>query len=113
MSSRIVCCASEGFFNILIPTKLGRTELQEYEPREATVRLMLSTKSRPSSSGTFSKDSQRCSSVKNQRSSEVYVEGINPAPHIHEQMATTNYVQMATTLRTPLRITTSRLSTMR
>ena len=41
------------------------------------------------------------------------VEGINPAPHIHEQMATTNYVQMATTLRTPLRITTSRLSTMR
>ena len=41
------------------------------------------------------------------------VEGINPAPHIHEQMATSNYVQMATTLRTPLRITTSRLSTMR
>ena len=40
-------------------------------------------------------------------------EGINPAPHIHEQMATSNYVQMATTLRTPLRITTSRLSTMR
>ena len=43
----------------------------------------------------------------------VAVEGINLAPHIHEQMATTNYVQMATTLRTPLRITTSRLSTMR
>ena len=43
----------------------------------------------------------------------VFVEGINPAPHIHEQMATANYVQMATTLRTPLRITTSRLSTMR
>ena len=41
------------------------------------------------------------------------VEGINPAPHIHEQMATSNYVQMATTLHTPLRITTSRLSTMR
>ena len=41
------------------------------------------------------------------------VEGITPAPHIHEQMATANYVQMATTLRTPLRITTSRLSTMR
>ena len=41
------------------------------------------------------------------------VEGINPAPHIHEQMATSNYVQMATTLRTTLRITTSRLSTMR
>ena len=41
------------------------------------------------------------------------VEGTNPAPHIHEQMASSNYVQMATTLRTPLRITTSRLSTMR
>ena len=41
------------------------------------------------------------------------VEGIHPAPHIHEQMATANYVQMATTLRTPSRITTSRLSTMR
>ena len=41
------------------------------------------------------------------------VEGINPAPHIHEQMAMPNYVQMATTLRAPLRITTSRLSTMR
>ena len=41
------------------------------------------------------------------------VEGIDPAPHIHEQMATANYVQMATTLRTPSRITTSRLSTMR
>ena len=41
------------------------------------------------------------------------VKGINPAPHIHEQMATSNYVQMATALRTPLRITTSRLSTMR
>ena len=41
------------------------------------------------------------------------VEGIDPAPHIHEQMATANYVQIATTLRTPSRITTSRLSTMR
>ena len=45
--------------------------------------------------------------------SNEYVEGKDPAPHIHEQMATANYVQMATTLRTPLRITTSRLSTMR
>ena len=35
------------------------------------------------------------------------VKGMNPAPHIHEQMATANYVQMATTLRTPSRITTS------
>ena len=42
-----------------------------------------------------------------------FVEGIDPAPHIHEQMATANYVQMATTLRTLLRITTSRLSTLR
>ena len=33
------------------------------------------------------------------------VKGINPAPHIHEQMATA--------LRTPSRITTSRLSTLR
>ena len=41
------------------------------------------------------------------------VKGINPAPHIHEQMATANYVQMVTTLRTPSRITTSRLSTLR
>ena len=28
MSSRILCCASGGSFNIRIPTKLGRTELQ-------------------------------------------------------------------------------------
>ena len=28
MSSRILCCVSGGSFNILIPTKLGRTELQ-------------------------------------------------------------------------------------
>ena len=33
MSSRIQCCASEGFFNILIPTKLGRIELQGSNPR--------------------------------------------------------------------------------
>ena len=32
MSSRILCCASEGFFNIPNPTKLGRTELQESNP---------------------------------------------------------------------------------
>ena len=29
LSSRILCCASGGSFNILIPTKLGKTELQE------------------------------------------------------------------------------------
>ena len=44
-------------------TKLGRTELRDYEPREATEIMMLSTESRRNSSGTFSKDSQRCSSV--------------------------------------------------
>ena len=27
------------------------------------------------------------------------VEGLNPAPHIHEQMTTSNYEKMATTLR--------------
>ena len=42
---------------------LGRTELREYEPREATEIMMLSTESRRNSSGTFSQDSQRCSSV--------------------------------------------------
>ena len=41
------------------------------------------------------------------------VEELNPAPHIHEQMTMANYVQMATTLRTTLRTTTSCLSTMR
>ena len=63
MSSQILCCASEGFFNIPIPTKLGRTELQEPDPRKATEIMMLSMESRLSSSGTSSKDSQRCSSV--------------------------------------------------
>ena len=32
MSSRILCCASGGSFNILIPTKLGKTELQGSNP---------------------------------------------------------------------------------
>ena len=62
-SSRILCCASERFFNIPIPTKLGRTELQEPDPRKATETMMLSMDSRLNSSGTFSQDSQRCSSV--------------------------------------------------
>ena len=38
------------------------------------------------------------------------VKGINPAPHIHEHL---QYTIMATALRTPSRITTSRLSTLR
>ena len=63
MYSRILCCASERFFNILNAMKLGRTELQEYEPREATEIMMLSVESRRNSSGTSSQDSQRCSSV--------------------------------------------------
>ena len=62
MSSRILCCASEGFFNILIPTKLGRIELQGSNPKEATEIMMLSMESPRNSSGTSSQDSQRCSS---------------------------------------------------
>ena len=54
MYSRILCCVSERFFNIPIPTKLGRTELQEPEPRKATEIMMLSMESRLNSSGTFS-----------------------------------------------------------
>ena len=38
------------------------------------------------------------------------VKGLNPAPHIHEHL---RYTIMATALRTPSRITTSRLSTLR
>ena len=38
------------------------------------------------------------------------VKGMNPAPHIHEHL---QYTIMATALRTPSRITTSRLSTLR
>ena len=64
MSSRILCCASERSTNIRNPTKLGRTELQESDPRKATEIMMLSMESRLNSSGTFSQDSQRCSSDK-------------------------------------------------
>ena len=63
MYSQILCYVSERFFNIPNPTKLGRTELQEPEPREATEIMMLSTESRLNSSGTFSQDSQRCTFV--------------------------------------------------
>ena len=38
------------------------------------------------------------------------VKGVDPAPHIHEHL---RYTIMATALRTPSRITTSRLSTLR
>ena len=63
MYSRILCCVSERFFNIPNPTKLGRTELQESESREATEIMMVSTESRLNSSGTFSQDAQRCRSA--------------------------------------------------
>ena len=63
MSSRNLCCALEGSFNIRIPTKLGRTELQGSNPGEATEIMMVSMESRLNSSGTSSQDSQRCSSA--------------------------------------------------
>ena len=62
MYSQILCYVSAKFFNILNATKLGRIELREYEPREATEILRMSVESRQNSSGTFSQDSQRCSS---------------------------------------------------
>ena len=46
----------------------------------------------------------------NSRQFGVSVKGMNPAPHIHEHL---RYTIMATALRTPSRITTSRLSTLR
>ena len=60
-SDSVLCLGK--FFNIPNATKLGRTELQEPEPREAAEIMVLSTESRLNSSGTFSQDSQRCSSV--------------------------------------------------
>ena len=58
-----VLCLGKVLQHILNPTKLGGTELQESEPKEATEIVMLSTESRLNSSGTSSQDSQRCSSV--------------------------------------------------
>ena len=60
-SDSVLC--SRGSFNIQIPTKLGRTELQGSKPRKATEIMRVSMESRPNSSGTTSQDSQRCSSV--------------------------------------------------
>ena len=54
MYSQILCYVSAKFFNILNATKLGRTELREYEPREATEILRMSKESRRNSSGTLS-----------------------------------------------------------
>ena len=43
MYSQILYYVSARFFKILNPTKFGRTELQEVDPREATEIMMLST----------------------------------------------------------------------
>ena len=63
MYSQILCYVSAKFFNILNATKLGKTELRDYEPREATEILTMSVESRRNSSGIFSQVSHRCSSV--------------------------------------------------
>ena len=60
-SDSVLCLG--GSFNILIPTKLGRTELQGSRPRKATETMTESMESRLNSSGTSSQDSQRCSSA--------------------------------------------------
>ena len=60
-SDSVLC--SGGSFNIQIPTKLGRTELQGSWPRKATETMTESMESRLNSSGTSSQDSQRCSSA--------------------------------------------------
>ena len=60
---QILCYVSVKLFNILNATKLGRIELQEYEPREATEIMKLSVESLRNPSGIFSKDSHRRSSV--------------------------------------------------
>ena len=59
MSSRILCCASEGSFNIRIPTKFGKTELQGSNPGKASETMMLSMESRLNSSGTSSWDTHQ------------------------------------------------------
>ena len=56
MSSRILCCALEGSFNIQNPTKLRRTGFKESGPRKATDILTVSMESRLNSSGTSSQD---------------------------------------------------------
>ena len=63
MYFQILCYVSAKFFNILNATKPGKTGLQEYEPRGTTEILTTSKESQRNSSGIFSQDSQRCSSV--------------------------------------------------
>ena len=58
-----LCCACERSINIQNPTKLGRKRLNASSMRKATETLTQSMESRLNSSGTFSKDSLRCSSA--------------------------------------------------
>ena len=60
---RFCAMSRQSFFNILNATKLGKTELQEQEPRGTTAILRTSKESQRNSSGIFSQDSLRCSSV--------------------------------------------------
>ena len=50
--AQILRCASGGSFNIQIPTKFGRTELQGSRPKKATKTVTESMESRRNSSGT-------------------------------------------------------------
>ena len=62
-SYQILFCVLGRSIHILNPTKLGRTELQESDPRKATETLTESMESQRNSSGIFSQDSPRCSSA--------------------------------------------------
>ena len=56
---QILCVVWAKFFHILNATKLGKIELQEYEPRRITAILMTSKESQRNSSGIFSQGSLR------------------------------------------------------
>ena len=62
-SFQILCCVLEESINIQNLTKLGRKGLDGLHLLKATGTLMESVESRLNSSGTFSQDSPRCSSV--------------------------------------------------
>ena len=62
-SSQILCCALERSINIQNPMKLGRKGLDGSSLIKATETMTESMESRLNSSGIFSQDSQRCSSV--------------------------------------------------
>ena len=53
--SQILCCVSAKFLNILNATKLGKTELQEYEPKRIAAIETASKESQRNSSGIFSR----------------------------------------------------------